>query len=204
MSSAPQGPSIEVVELVPHLVEDYLALFDVAFRDNAEWDGCYCAFYDAEPDRPFSPDQAAARHRADRAARIRSGAARGLLAYREGEPVGWCNVGPRSSVPNLRVFADAIEDPGLDPAVIMCFVIDPDHRGQGVATALVRAAITASRGWGVPWLEAYPAKPGSDTDGMPWTAASYKGPLSMYEAAGFTVVREMGSRYVVRHDLGQG
>jgi len=192
---------IEVVEVGPDRVADYFTLFDSAFRDNPDWDGCYCAFYDEASGQPFSPDQDAQRHRAEREHRLRSGTARGLLGYVDGVPVGWCNVAPRSQVPNLRKFAHAVESAADDPAVIMCFVIDPDHRGQGVATALVRGAIEASRRWGVPWLEAYPAKADVDTEGLPWTAAFYKGPLSMYVAAGFSIVRDTGSWYVVRHQL---
>lgn len=194
-------PDIQVVEVSPDLTADYFTLFDAAFRDHAEWNGCYCAFYDVAPGTPFDPAEDGPRNRADREARLRSGAARGLMAYIGGAPVGWCNVAPRSQVPNLRRFADAIEVPADDPAVIMCFVIHPDHRGQGVATALVRGAIDASRRWGSPWLEAYPARPDIDTEGLPTTAAFYKGPLRMYEAAGFSIDRDMGSWYVARYDL---
>ena len=192
---------IEVVEVGPHRVADYFTLFDSAFRDNPGWDGCYCAFYDDTSGRPFNPEQDSQRHRVQREERLRSGNARGLLALIEGAPVGWCNVAPRSQIPNLRAFAQAVESSADDPAVIMCFVIDPDHRGKGVASALVRGAIEAGRRWEVPWMEAYPAKVGVDTEGLPWTAASYKGPLSMYLAAGFSVVRDMGAWYVVRHQL---
>jgi GNAT superfamily N-acetyltransferase len=192
---------LRVVELAPDLAGDYVALFDAAFRDNPGWDGCYCAFYDAPTDDPFDPEADGPRHREERVARIRSGAARGLLAYLGGRPVGWCNVGPRSRIPNLRRYAAAVEDGADDPAVIMCFVIDPDHRGRGVATALIRAAIEVARGWGSPWLEAYPAKSDVDTEGLAWTAASYKGTEHMYGAAGFRLVRDMQTWSVMRHDL---
>jgi GNAT superfamily N-acetyltransferase len=195
--------SPDVVALTPEHVDDYFALFDDAFREFPEWGGCYCAFYDAAPGQPFDNDVDAAQHREDRAGRIRSGQARGLLAYLDGRPVGWCNVAPRSEVPNLRKFAEAIEDPADDPAVIMCFVVHPDHRGTGVASALVQGAIEAAREWGSPWLEAYPVRPDVDLDGLPSAAAFYKGPLSMYERAGFDVVRGLGSWLVVRHDLGR-
>ena len=193
--------SIEVVEVGPDHVADYFILFDAAFRDNPEWDGCYCAFYDDTSGQPFDSERQAQRYRSERRERLRSGAARGLLAFIDGAPVGWCNVAPRSQVPNLRTFAQAVESGEQDPAVIMCFVIDPDHRGKGVATALVSGAIEAGRRWGVPWLEAHPAKPDTVLEGLAWTAAFYKGPLSMYLATGFTVVRDMGSWYVVRPPL---
>ncbi len=193
---------IDVIEFTPDLVEDYFALFDAAFPDNPQWGGCFCTFYDDTSGEPFDPEVDAARNRATRQERLRSGAVHGLLAYIEGAPVGWCNVAPRSQVPNLRRFADAIEDPADEPAVIMCFVIRPDYRGQGVASALVRGAVEASRRWGVGWLEAYPAKADVDLEGMTWSSAFYKGPLSMYRKAGFEVARDMGTWSVVRHDLG--
>jgi GNAT superfamily N-acetyltransferase len=196
-------PGVHVRELAPELADDYLALFDAAFRDNPGWDGCYCAFYDAPTGQPFDPAVDGARHRADRVARIRSGVARGLLAYVGDRPVGWCNVGPRSSIPNLRRFGEAVEDPAHDPAVVMCFVIDPEHRGRGVATALLREAVRAARRWGCEWVEGYPAKPDVDTEGLPWTAAFYKGTQAMYENAGFRVAREMGTWSVMRHDLAE-
>jgi GNAT superfamily N-acetyltransferase len=195
---------VDVVEIGPDRVEDYLALFDRAFHDNPDWGGCYCAFYDTPPGQPFDTDADGPRHREQRRARIASGSARGLLAYRDGVAVGWCNVAPRSEVANLRKFAEAIEDPADQPAVIMCFVIDPDHRGAGVASALLRGAIEVSRRWGAAWLEGYPTNPDSDLDGLPSSAAFYKGPLRMYLNAGFTISREIGSWYVVRHDLYAG
>lgn len=190
---------IDVVELSHDLEQDYFALFDAAFRDNAEWDGCYCAFHDDTSGRPWRNHEDAAEHRLERANRIRTGDAHGLLAYVDGHPIGWCNVAPRSTLPNLRAFAQAVDDPADDPAVIVCFVIDPDWRQQGVASALVQGAIEASRRWGAPWLEAYP--PQSADPEEPWTSAYYTGPLGMYQKAGFEVVRELGFGYVVRHDL---
>lgn len=196
--------TVRVVELTPELADDYVALFDAAFRDNPGWAGCYCAFYDAPAGQPFDPEVDGEQHRGDRVGRIRAGVARGLLAYAGDRAVGWCNVGPRSSIPNLRRFADAVEDPADDPAVVMCFVIDPEHRGRGVATALLREAVRVAGRWGCPWVEGYPAKPDVDTEGLPWTAAFYKGTPAMYEAAGFRPVRDMGTWWVMRHDLAAG
>jgi GNAT superfamily N-acetyltransferase len=194
------GP-IEVVELAPDRVEDYFALFDHAFPDNPSWAGCYCGFYDDPSDRPWDNVQDALAHRAARKARIRAGEASGVLAYVAGRPVGWCNVARRSRHGNLRTLIQAVEDPAEDPALIMCFVIAPEHRGRGVATALTEAAVALAREWGAPWVEAYPPRPDHDPSPLPWTAASYKGPLSMYERAGFTVVREFASFLVVRRRL---
>jgi hypothetical protein len=163
---------LRVVELGPEHVDDYLALFDAAFREFPDWSGCYCAFYDATARTPFDPEQDGARHRADRAARIRTGRAIGLLAFLDGVPVGWCNVAPRSQVPNLRKFAEAIVDPADEPAVVMCFVIHPDHRGKGWPAPCspgrsMPPGDGARRGWRVtrlaptPTPTAFPGRPPS-------------------------------------------
>jgi len=195
---------IEVVELAPDRIGDYFSLFDAAFRDNAEWAGCYCAFHDSPPGVPFDAVANAAQHRCEREERIRSGTATGLLAYADGSVVGWCNVGPRSRIANLRFAQVAVADPDDDPAVIMCYVIDPAWRGRGVAGALTRSAVEAARRWGSPWLEGYPVVAPDDPD-EPFTEAFYTGPLSVFLTAGFTVARRVlagdSEIAIVRHDL---
>jgi hypothetical protein len=42
-----QAVKVEVRELRPELLDDYLRFFDQdAFTDFPEWSGCYCGFYD--------------------------------------------------------------------------------------------------------------------------------------------------------------
>jgi len=196
-------PDLLVRELTPDDEADYLALFDSAFADNPGWAGCYCSYYD-DTRASFDPEADAALHRAERAQRIRAGRVRGLLARRDGQAVGWCNVAPRSAFANLRDYAGAIEDPADDPALVMCFVIPPEHRGTGIARALVRGAVAAATRWGCPWLEAYPRNPDLPTGDLPVSAASYKGPLPLYLSEGFRIARDVGVGYVVRHDLAHG
>jgi ribosomal protein S18 acetylase RimI-like enzyme len=78
---------------------------------------------------------------------------------------------------------------------IVCFVIGPQYRGQGLARQLLDGACEMMRGRGMRWLEAYPPlNPGT-------AAGSYHGRLSMYEAAGFERVRNAGRFAVVRKAL---
>jgi|SRR5215211_2525331 GNAT superfamily N-acetyltransferase len=76
----------------------------------------------------------------------------GLLAYHEGHPVGWVSIGPRSDYP--RIEQSRALPPLDDLAVwaIPCLYVHPAQRGQGVAVALLRAAVrmrvgTAPRPW---------------------------------------------------------
>src|SRR5262249_33054457 len=119
----------------------------------------------------------------------------GLLAYSDGQPVGWVSLAPRDEFERISGDHEAAEEGGHDPVwAIVCFYIDRKHRGQGVATALLDAAIEHARASGATALEAYPVEP----DGRMDNASAYTGPRSMFERAGF---RETGrfDRWAVAH-----
>jgi len=81
---------------------------------------------------------------------------------------------------------------------IICFVVPAEHRGQGVARALLQGAIAYAREHGATVIEAYPvdkAHPSKDD-------AMWFGAKSMYDHAGFKeVARRKPTRPVVRLDL---
>lgn len=184
---------MEIRAIEPGLVDDYFHLFDNAFTDNPFWAGCFCAYYDdpgSEDDWNPADPQASSQNRANREATIRDGKAHGLLAYEDDEAIGWVNAGPRELYGNLRAYAEAVE-PGDDPiGAIMCFVIHPDWRGRGVASALLEEVDSYFSGLGLVIAEAYPRKTAPGNPKFPWTAAYYKGPPTMYEKAGYTRHRE--------------
>ncbi len=72
----------------------------------------------------------------------------GLLAYEDGLPVGWVSLGPREEfgrIQRSRV-TKAVDD--VPVWSIVCFVIDRHHRGSGVGTALLEAAVAYARAHG--------------------------------------------------------
>ena len=106
----------------------------------------------------------------------------GLLAYLDGQPVGWCGIGVRSRLERL-VRSQTI--PRLDAAPVLsvvCFLIRPGMRRRGIATALLAAAVRYAREAGAVGLEGYPVDP---EGARLQTAAMYVGTTSMFEAAGF-------------------
>jgi len=120
----------------------------------------------------------------------------GMLAYLHDEPIGWVAVAPRIEYPRLDRSAKL--KPVDDKPVwsITCFYIDRRHRRQGVARALLDAAIEYARAAGAETIEAYPI----DTSVRP-TATSgeiFTGNLSMFLAAGFEEVMRRGGRPIVR------
>ena len=68
---------------------------------------------------------------------------------------------------------------------IVCFVVGRTARGQGIAAALLAAAVDYARDHGATMLEAYPVDTGG---GRVPSANVYHGTLSMFERAGFRVV----------------
>lgn len=64
-------------------------------------------------------------------------------------------------------------------ARIPCFVIDPEYRGRGVATALLRFAIDDLRSKGFVRIQAAPMADSDDQE------RNYHGPKAMYLKAGF-------------------
>ena len=117
----------------------------------------------------------------------------GLLAYQADKPVGWVSVAPRQEYARLQ--RSPVTKPVDDvPAwSITCFVIHREHRGEGVATVLLRAAVDCARSRGAVAVEGYPVDPDRkrrrDSD-------VFHGLASMFETLGFK--EEMARRSATR------
>lgn len=124
----------------------------------------------------------------------------GLLAYEEGVPVGWVSVGPREEfgrIQRSRVTKAVDEVPVWS---IVCFVIEKHHRGSGIGTELLEAAVEYAREHGALAVEGYPVEPRRDR--MPDIYA-WMGLASMFEAAGFSeIARRSETRPLFRKMLG--
>jgi GNAT superfamily N-acetyltransferase len=86
----------------------------------------------------------------------------GLVAYLDGEPVGWCAVEPRTEYEGLlRVFRvpwEGRSEDKTDDAVwaVTCLFARAGFRKRGVSRALARAAVAFARKRGAHAIEAYP------------------------------------------------
>jgi len=118
----------------------------------------------------------------------------GYLAYLEGRPVGWCQVGPRDRLAKLVAQFELEPDP--DTWAITCFVVAPRHRRGGVARAMLSEVLRDLPARGARRVEAYPRAGEGLDEGEMWN-----GPRAMLEHAGFERVREVGPRVVLRRAL---
>lgn len=86
----------------------------------------------------------------------------GLVAYLDGEPVGWCAVEPRPAYEGLmrvyRVPWDGRDENKADLGVwaVTCLFTRAGFRRRGVSGALAQAAVDFARQRGARALEAYP------------------------------------------------
>ena len=83
----------------------------------------------------------------------------GILASIAGEPAGWCACGPRSRYvgggrSTVLTDRDATEDDVV--WLLPCFFVTSAHRGTGLTSTLVQAAIELARDHGAKALEGWP------------------------------------------------
>ena len=168
---------------------------------------CQCQRYKLQPKEAFGNFPAE-----ERAFRLRqqtdcghpdSDSTSGLVAYLDGEPVGWCAVEPRLAYSGLvRVFRvpwDGRSEDKTDERVwaVTCLLTRSGYRKRGVSRALARAAVDFARERGARALEAYPM-----TSKNALLEEIHVGTESVYADAGFTEVhRPSIRRAVVRIDF---
>jgi GNAT superfamily N-acetyltransferase len=154
--------------------------------------GCWCMYYRRSGQSGLGQG---ARNRSALRSLVNGGAVPGLIGYEDGSPVGWISLGPREEYAKLK--RSPVMKPVDDKPVwsIVCFFVDRNARGRGVADALLDGAIDFARSKGVTLLEAYPIdkKDRSHPDFM------FFGAKTMYDRAGFKeVARRKETRPVVR------
>jgi GNAT superfamily N-acetyltransferase len=124
----------------------------------------------------------------------------GLVAYIDGEPVGWCSVEPRTAYVYLMKtrmpWAGRYEDKANDRIwAVGCFVTRTGFRLRGITYALAHAAVDFARARGADALEGYAmiTQPGKE---ITW-GELHVGSVRVYEAAGFEEVSRPSKRRVV-------
>jgi GNAT superfamily N-acetyltransferase len=124
----------------------------------------------------------------------------GLVAYLDGEPVGWCAVEPRTAYARLLrtpvPWKGRDEDKADDGVwAVVCFITRAGFRRRGVSRALAGAAVDFARERGARALEGYPmlTEPGED---ITWGELNV-GSRSIFADAGFAEVSHPTLRRVV-------
>jgi GNAT superfamily N-acetyltransferase len=127
----------------------------------------------------------------------------GVLAYLDGEVVGWAAVAPRAELPLARsTRIPQVDD--LPVWSVFCLRVRPGSRGRGLSHALLEGAVEHARSHGAPVVEGYPVDSGGARVDL---TMAFVGLLPVFERAGFTKVADTSAvsggfpRVLVRRDL---
>jgi ribosomal protein S18 acetylase RimI-like enzyme len=196
LARMPEIGRVEIHDLTRERLDDYLHFFDEeAFRDYPAWSNCYCSETHLPNTDAANALRTGSENREYMTGLIGAGQVTALLAYVDGRPAGWCNYGETTQLAGVmrKLGIDAADHDGVGS--IACFVIAAPYRRHGIAEKLLAAACERLARRGIRTVEAYPRRD-PDFDG-----AAYRGPLQMYEAAGFEPYREAGRHVIVRKQL---
>jgi GNAT superfamily N-acetyltransferase len=178
-------------------------LLEQLFGERGACGGCWCQYWRLAPGEKWDDVKGDVARRRLRA-QVRSGEARGVLAFVDDEPVGWCAAGPRTSFARLDRSRTLACDDAERVWSLPCFFVKAGQRGRGVATALLAGALALLRAAGASVAEGYPVRP--KRRGQPIPAAfAWTGTRGLFDAAGFAVVGNRGGgKERVRALLGRG
>jgi GNAT superfamily N-acetyltransferase len=196
----PTGPREPVTDEQLTIVPANEATWDdlrAVFGTAGDIARCWCQRFRMLPKESWAsegPEELATRLREQTACGDRAATATsGLVAYLDGEPVGWCAVAPRAGHPRLlrdfRVPWLGRNEDKADSTVwaVTCFVTRVGYRRRGIGTALARATVAFARERGARAVEGYPDL----VDG------GHVGTPGMFAGAGYAMVSQPGNRRAV-------
>lgn len=129
---------------------------------------------------------------------VDSGTETGLLAYSDGEVVGWVAVQPREAYERLahsRILKPVDDQPVWS---VTCFYVAKKYRRNGITVELLKAAVRHVKSQGGKIVEGYPVDAQKD---MP-APFIYTGTASAFRQAGFKeVARNSSTRPIFRFEI---
>ncbi len=180
----------EIRPLTKDLKDDYLFFFDnIIFTDNPDRSKCYCYDYH------FLGDVETCTRETSRSAVIKlinENKLTGYLVFDKDKPIGWCNANNRLNYARLLRDYPHIGNHDDKVCSIVCFLIHPDYRRQGIARQILDTIIIDYSNRGFDYFEAYPKKDELSCEG------NFKGPFELYSKYDFKIFKEYDDYYVMR------
>ena len=171
-------------------------LENLYFHHAPDWSGCFCRFYHNNCSNEEWSKRTPQHNKSEALESIHNGSMKGFLAYHEDQVIGWVNANRVDAYPRLENFVEAyVRSPKT--GCLVCFVIHPDYRRQGVARALLKEAVDQFTGDGYDAVLAFPFESKDEPE------KAYRGSLSMYLELGFTILETRNGMSVMRKDLKQ-
>ena len=153
--------TIVIRPLTPELNADYLDFFDHrAFTDDNPNGPCYCTSPNQNEEEiqqmvsEFKTSGVKETLRKYAVEMLDQNKIRGYLAYDEETAVGWCNAADMGSYSGF-VPEFARKNACGKTVSIVCFEIAPEHRGMGIASALIDRVCEDAKAGGYAAVEGY-------------------------------------------------
>jgi ribosomal protein S18 acetylase RimI-like enzyme len=188
-ATAHESERIAVRPATPERWDDVVQVFESGAIANR----CWCQW--VRKTQQQARDDGSDGNRASLRVLIEDRKTPGVIAYQQGEPVGWCSVGSKGSFGRLsrsQALTPSDADPSPDGTwATLCFYVAPSHRGGGVARSLLQGALAYARQMGATAYEAYPVR----TEGRKLNNDSaYPGTDQMLADEGFHEIPGASSR----------
>ncbi len=184
---------MEIKPLTKDLKDDYLFFFDhMIFKENPDWSICYCYSFH------FIGDESKCTRESNRSSVINlidENKLTGYLVFDKDKPIGWCNTNNRLNYQKLLHEYDLLDNPDDKVCSLVCFLIHPDYRGQGIAQKILDKIILDCSNTDYDYIEAYPKK------GELSCEKNFKGPLGLYKRNDFKINKEYDDYYVMRKKI---
>jgi GNAT superfamily N-acetyltransferase len=181
--------------LAPELAADYLDFFDNrAFKDR-EGAFCYCTWFHFDCSVKDYYAQGKDAMREQTSVYISNGKLNGYLAFTDNTVIGFCNADNKANYQRLKADFFTRNDSSKQIKSVVCFTVDPEYRGKGVAAALLTRIIADAQNQNYTAVESYPRLHDKHEP------FDYAGPARLYEKFGFIEVARQGERVIMRKEL---
>jgi GNAT superfamily N-acetyltransferase len=193
---------METIRLLSHLQIKPLTLaewpdFVRLFETQGPQNGCWCMYWRVKREEcrhHFGEGNKLAFQKL-----LEDGETPGILAYLEGEPMGWCAIAPREEFTVLDRSPTLKRVDGELVWSITCFFVAKPYRRQGMTGRLIQAAVEFARERGARIIEAYPLRT-EIVKLLPYER--FMGSEVTFIRAGFRVVaRRSDRRLVMRYEI---
>lgn len=164
------------------------------FGANGACGGCWCMFWKLRG--KAYEESKGMENRQMHKSLVSAGTVTGLLAYADGEVVGWIAIEPRAAYEKLAHSRTLKPVDDQEVWSITCFYVKKKFRRKGVTVELIKAAVTHASHMGGRIVEGYPVEaPNAAPDPFVFT-----GTASAFQQAGFKeVARHAPTRPIFRY-----
>jgi ribosomal protein S18 acetylase RimI-like enzyme len=158
-------------------------LENLSFDHAPHWATCFCRYYHSNCSFDEWKDRTGEENRTEAVEQIKKGSMKGYLAFDGEKCIGWCNA---NDVREFKRLEDDLSHIVKDQKIgcVICFVIHPEYRRQGVARLLLKEAVEGFKTQGFDGVLSIPVDISDDPEKL------YRGTMNMYREYGFEEIEK--------------